>query len=205
MAEVKKYKHHIIPRHAGGTDESSNLVELTLEEHAEAHRLLYEKYHRWQDYVAWKGLSNSIGKEDIIKLKQSLASKGKKQSKKHIEDRTSKIRGAGNGMYGKTGHLNPMFGKTGQLSPHYGKKHSTESCTKRRLSLIGRSYEDLHGTERSNEIKEKLKKPKSEEHKEKLRKPKPKVVTRIYDRKDMTLGNFMNWCKNGRTSSQSKL
>ena len=37
--------------------------------------------------------------------------------------------------------------------------------------------------------------PKSEEHKQKLRVPKPKVVCRIHDKKEMALGNFMNWCK----------
>jgi hypothetical protein len=44
-----KHKHHIIPRHAGGTDALNNIVELTVEEHAKAHRVLYEKYGRWQD------------------------------------------------------------------------------------------------------------------------------------------------------------
>lgn len=202
MADLqKKYKHHIIPRHAGGSDNPSNIVELSLKEHAEAHRLLYEQYGRWQDYVAWKGLSNSIGKEQIIKLKQSLATKGKKQSQEHIEKRISKIRGSGNGMYGKSGEMNSMFGKKGILSPHYGKKQDKETCRKKRLSLFGISYEDLHGPEKSKEIKDKLSKPKTEEHKQKLRKPKPKVVTRICDKKLMTLGNFMNWCKNGRPSS----
>ena len=61
-----KHKHHIIPRHAGGTDDPSNLVELSIEEHAEAHRVLYEKYDRWQDKLAWRGLSGQIGKEEII-------------------------------------------------------------------------------------------------------------------------------------------
>ena len=60
------HKHHIIPRHAGGTDDPANLVYLTIEEHAEAHRLLYEEYGRWQDYYAWQGLSGQIGKEEII-------------------------------------------------------------------------------------------------------------------------------------------
>lgn len=57
------HKHHIIPRHAGGTDDPSNLVELTPAEHAEAHRLLYEQYGRWQDYVAWQGLAKLATKE----------------------------------------------------------------------------------------------------------------------------------------------
>lgn len=60
-----KHKHHIIPRHMGGTDDSNNLVELSVSEHAEAHRKLYEQYGRWQDYIAWKGLSGVIHTKDI--------------------------------------------------------------------------------------------------------------------------------------------
>ena len=51
-----KHLHHIIPKHMGGNDEPENLIELSIEEHAEAHRVLYEKYGHWQDMVAWKGL-----------------------------------------------------------------------------------------------------------------------------------------------------
>jgi hypothetical protein len=54
------HKHHIIPRHAGGTDDPSNLIELTVEEHAEAHRKLFEEHGRWQDKLAWKTLSGQI-------------------------------------------------------------------------------------------------------------------------------------------------
>lgn len=50
----------------GGTDDPSNLIELTIDEHAEAHRLLYEQYGKWEDYYAWQGLSGQIGKEDLI-------------------------------------------------------------------------------------------------------------------------------------------
>lgn len=68
------HKHHIIPRHAGGTDDPSNLVELTIEEHAEAHRVLYETYNRKEDWLAWKGLSGLIGKDDMMREKASLNS-----------------------------------------------------------------------------------------------------------------------------------
>lgn len=51
----------------GGTDDPSNLVELTPKEHAEAHRLLYEKHGNWQDYVAWKGLLGLLNKTQIIR------------------------------------------------------------------------------------------------------------------------------------------
>lgn len=51
----------------GGSDDPSNIVELTLEEHAEAHKKLYEEYGLWQDRIAWLGLSGQIGKEEIIR------------------------------------------------------------------------------------------------------------------------------------------
>jgi hypothetical protein len=190
------HKHHILPRHAGGTDDPTNLIKLTIEEHAEAHRILYEEHGRWQDYVAWKALSNSIPKAEIIKLKQSLATKGKKQSKEHIEKR--KMIGEKNPMFGKCGELNPMFGKKGELSPHFGKKHTKETCKKKSNALKDKSLEDLHGKEKADEIRKKLQKPKTEEHKAKLKKPKPKVVCRIHDRKEMSIGNFMNWYKNAK-------
>lgn len=79
--DIYTHIHHIIPRHAGGTDDPSNLIELTVEEHAEAHRLLFEQYGRWEDELAWKSLSGHIGKEEIIKEKLSQA--GKKSSGKY--------------------------------------------------------------------------------------------------------------------------
>lgn len=49
--------HHIVPVHAGGTDDPSNLIKLTVEEHAEAHKKLWEDHGRWQDKLAWEMLS----------------------------------------------------------------------------------------------------------------------------------------------------
>jgi hypothetical protein len=71
-----KHKHHIIPKHAGGTDDPSNIIELTIEEHAEAHRLLFEEFGRHQDWLAWQGLAGLITKEEIVK--EHLSTAGKK-------------------------------------------------------------------------------------------------------------------------------
>ena len=60
------HRHHIVPRHAGGTDDESNLVDLTIQEHAEAHRVLWMKFGRKEDWLAWKGLSGQIGREEIL-------------------------------------------------------------------------------------------------------------------------------------------
>jgi aspartokinase len=59
----------------GGTNDPSNLIELSVEEHAEAHRVLFEKYGRKEDELAWKGLAGIIGKEEITKTLCSIASK----------------------------------------------------------------------------------------------------------------------------------
>lgn len=90
------HKHHIIPRHAGGDDSPSNLVFLTIEEHAEAHRILYEQYNRQEDYLAWRGLSGQIGKDEMIREKCSLNSSrpGKRNTfygMKHTEETKQKI------------------------------------------------------------------------------------------------------------------
>jgi hypothetical protein len=60
------HKHHIIPKYKGGTDDPFNLVEVTVTQHAMFHycnwRLWGEKY----DWLAWRGLTGEIGKEEII-------------------------------------------------------------------------------------------------------------------------------------------
>ena len=61
--------HHIIPKHMGGTDDLSNLIRLTVEEHAEAHRKLYEEHGNKFDYIAYMALSNQIGYEEANYLK----------------------------------------------------------------------------------------------------------------------------------------
>ena len=69
------HTHHIIPKHMGGTDDHSNLYECTVEEHSELHFALYLEHGRWEDWCAAMGLSGQIGKEEIISLKLSEASK----------------------------------------------------------------------------------------------------------------------------------
>ena len=61
------HKHHIIPKHMGGTDDPTNIKELTIEEHAEEHKRLFEQHGHWQDYIAWQGLSGRISCEEVIR------------------------------------------------------------------------------------------------------------------------------------------
>lgn len=72
-----KHKHHIIPKHLGGSNDPSNLVELTVQDHAEAHYKLFQEYGRWQDELAWKGLSGQISTQELIRESQRLANLGR--------------------------------------------------------------------------------------------------------------------------------
>ena len=67
------HKHHKIPRHMGGTDEPSNIMECSVEEHAELHFALYLEHGHWQDWYAAMGLAGIIGKEEIVREQQSRA------------------------------------------------------------------------------------------------------------------------------------
>lgn len=153
-----KHKHHIIPEHAGGTDDPSNLIEVTVEEHAFIHKELWEKQGRWQDYVAWQGLSGQIGREEIIRLIQINANKGKKasaetrrkQSESHkgktqsidtIEKRRKKLIGQVRNFQDKeTWKQNLSDSLTGRKPSFEGRLHTEESKEKNRKSKMGHTY-----------------------------------------------------------------
>ena len=67
-----KHNHHIIPKHMGGTDDPSNLVELTVAEHAQAHKELYEKYGKTEDLCAYYMLSGKNLDPEFVKARASL-------------------------------------------------------------------------------------------------------------------------------------
>lgn len=107
------HTHHIIPKHMGGSDAPSNLIKLTIEEHAQAHLELYKKHGHKEDYVAYMALSSQIGREEILLEKARLGgyakarkgypawNKGKptSRSKESIEKQKATITGVKRGKY----------------------------------------------------------------------------------------------------------
>lgn len=90
------HTHHIVPQYMGGSDDPSNLVRLTVEEHAQAHLELYEKYGDERDLLAHKMLLGQITRAEAIKVIQKLPKTEK--WKKQMSERNS---GKGNPFYGK--------------------------------------------------------------------------------------------------------
>ena len=105
----------------GGTNEKSNLIELTPKQHALAHKKLYEKYGKWQDLFAYKALSGRLKNEDIHRERSKIANLGNKHflGKTHTKETRKKI-GIGN-MVAKKGNQYRL-----------GKIHTKE--TKKRIS-----------------------------------------------------------------------
>ena len=75
----------------GGSDDPTNLVELTIEQHAEAHRVLWEQYGKREDFLAWKSLSKQIDKEEIQQIRSSIGGKNNR-GKQKTDDHRNKIR-----------------------------------------------------------------------------------------------------------------
>jgi hypothetical protein len=99
---MKKHKHHIVPRHAGGSDGPSNIIELTIHEHAEAHRLLYEQFGRWQDRVAWLSLAGIMKQEErIYEILKNSNPGGWKPTKEQLIKLSESKKGVKNPMFGK--------------------------------------------------------------------------------------------------------
>lgn len=140
MSRTLFHKHHIIPRHAGGTDDPSNLIYLTVEEHAEAHRLLFEQYGRWQDELAWKALSGAIGKDEIIYRKVS-PNLGKK-----LSDETRKKMSENNPM--KRKEISEKSGNT-----RSGTNRSNETKLKISLKMKGKAQSEEAKQKRSESMK----------------------------------------------------
>lgn len=137
------HKHHIIPKHAGGTDDPSNLVELTIEDHAIAHKVLHGLWKREEDHIAWLALSGQISTQEAwylarmsptAKRKLSESLKGKSYPKKvEFGQIVSEI-------LKKYYKENPLPKGFGDGSAWIGRKHKSETKQSQSLRLKGRTW-----------------------------------------------------------------
>ena len=80
------HNHHIIPRYEGGSDDPSNIVLLTVTQHAMWHYAEWTRKHNLQDKLAWQGLSRIVGQEELVaelsKLTKRFTGKTHKEESK---------------------------------------------------------------------------------------------------------------------------
>lgn len=79
-------RHHITPRHVGGTNDPSNLTTLTPREHLLAHRLLHRMHGRWQDGLAVRAMAGSC--PDARSEAQRIAGGLQRDARKGIHKQT---------------------------------------------------------------------------------------------------------------------
>jgi len=127
-----KHIHHIIPRHMGGTDHPDNLVELTVHEHAEAHRVLYEQYGKEEDRIAWLALCGQITHEEVVQLGKKLGRQKTDEMllKKYGENWRKIIARKGNDRLLEIIKQDPSFLKRVASRSFLGKTHKEESKRK---------------------------------------------------------------------------
>jgi hypothetical protein len=149
------HKHHIIPKHMGGTDEPENIVEITIEEHANIHKQLWEDLGHWQDEVAYRMLSGQISAYEATIQAIKKTQTGRKHSEKERKIRSEYAK---NRKWSEETKLKISLSNT-------GKKLSEE--TKRKIGSVhkGKTLSDEH-----REIMRltHLSKPKTEEQKRKM-------------------------------------
>lgn len=136
-----KHKHHIIPKHMGGTNNPENLIELTVEEHAEAHRKLWEQHGKWQDFCAWKTLLGTMTLSEAKRYAAASSRKGKKHTKETRRKMSESHRGV-------------------KLSEHHkrniGKAHKGRPCSPEKARKISIAKMGKPGTSPSEETRQKL-------------------------------------------------
>ena len=129
MKEVT-HKHHIIPRHMGGSDDAENIIELPYWAHIEVHKRLYEVYGKLEDKLAYTMLEGKT--EEAEKLRVELA---KSKFQEWLVEKPEEV------SKWKENISNTLKGKRHLPDSHYKK--------------VG---DMLRGVERTDEVKKKISK-----------------------------------------------
>lgn len=105
-------KHHIVPRCIGGTDETSNLVKLTPEEHYVAHQLLVKMYPD-NDLLVYAANKMTISSKNTKRNNRRYG-----WLKRRYQSVCKKRVGKKNSSYGRSWYHDPITLENGKFLPN---------------------------------------------------------------------------------------
>jgi len=148
--------HHIIPKYMGGDDSKENLIELTIEQHAQAHWELFCMYGNWEDEVAYRSLSGQINHYEAQQEARRNAQYSRWAVPGAREEQSKKVSGENNPQYGK-----PTSAKQKEavrIANSVPKPHISENMKK--LHAEGKSYKFTSEDVRKAGLASQARKPK---------------------------------------------
>ena len=144
------HNHHILPKHAGGTDDPSNIIKLTVEEHSLTHLKLYQESGRNEDLWAYKMLAKN---KNIDISGENHPMWGKKHSDESKRKMSESKKGKNHPMWGKI----PSDETKNKISEsNKGKKKSDETKRKMSEAKIRSKSSGMLGKKHSDETKRKM-------------------------------------------------
>ena len=145
MVQSLKHKHHIVPRYEGGSDDPSNLVELTSTQHAMWHFAEWQRKGNKEDFLAWRALSGHYGKEEIMLAAYRIG------HARMLEVRDAEKDADGKSLYGKKVAARLHAERNEQGKSKQGVKNAQRLHSKK--DEQGRSVQGLANAARTNAIR----------------------------------------------------
>ena len=102
-----KHDHHIVPSHRGGSDDPSNIVTLTVTQHAMWHWAEYFLHGDEWDRIAARGLAGISSHEETVQASLQEAGRKTKRMGVGIHDPEASARGRQKIIDNKLGWLDP--------------------------------------------------------------------------------------------------
>jgi len=130
-------RHHIIPDSLGGSNLSDNLVFMSAIDHYKCHQLLTKMTEGEALMKMWSALWRMMNKQSRNQKRDYVFSAEEYEAARLIHSKSQSLR------------------MTGDKNPFFNQKHSAESIEKMSAVRKGKTYEEIYGVERGQELREK--------------------------------------------------